>query len=124
MFLFVIDSEVFLGLGSWRQLESRFTFYNVDIDYRPLFEKHIPGTAAYIILVDYDRRAFVFLTFITTTIIIIIIMGNKVSLEENLIDLKIVSKQMLRSAQKCEQNEKAAINKLKKVSVNNAPYIS
>lgn len=51
-------------------------------------------------------------------------MGNKVSLEENLIDLKIVSKQMLRSAQKCEQNEKAAINKLKKVSSNNAPYIS
>lgn len=44
-------------------------------------------------------------------------MGNKVSLEENLIDLKIVSKQMLRSAQKCEQNEKAAINKLKKVRV-------
>ena len=43
-------------------------------------------------------------------------MGNKVSLEENLIDLKIVSKQMLRSAQKCEQNEKAAINKLKKVT--------
>ena len=42
-------------------------------------------------------------------------MGNKVSLEENLIDLKIVSKQMARSAQKCEQNEKAAINKLKKV---------
>jgi hypothetical protein len=45
-------------------------------------------------------------------------MGNKVSLEENLIDLKIVSKQMLRSAQKCEQNEKAAINKLKKVGIN------
>jgi hypothetical protein len=42
-------------------------------------------------------------------------MGNKVSLEENLIDLRIVSKQMSRSAQKCEQNEKASINKLKKV---------
>lgn len=51
-------------------------------------------------------------------------MGNKVSLEENLIDLKIVSKQMLRSAQKCEQNEKAAINKLKKVSLTNVLYIS
>ena len=42
-------------------------------------------------------------------------MGNKVSLEENLIDLRIVSKQMTRSAKKCESNEKAAINKLKKV---------
>jgi len=42
-------------------------------------------------------------------------MGNKVSLEENLIDLRIVSKQMNRSAKKCEANEKAAINKLKKV---------
>jgi len=42
-------------------------------------------------------------------------MGNKVSLEENLIDLRIVSKQMARSAKKCEANEKAAINKLKKV---------
>lgn len=44
-------------------------------------------------------------------------MGNKVSLEENLIDLRIVSKQMNRSAKKCEQNEKAAINKLKKVCI-------
>jgi len=43
-------------------------------------------------------------------------MGNKVSLEENLIDLRIVSKQMARSAKKCEANEKAALNKLKKVS--------
>lgn len=42
-------------------------------------------------------------------------MGNKVSLEENLIDLRIVSKQMSRSAQKCEKNEKAALAKLKKV---------
>lgn len=49
-------------------------------------------------------------------------MGNKVSLEENLIDLKIVSKQMARSAQKCEQNEKAAINKLKKVGNDDVFY--
>ena len=38
-------------------------------------------------------------------------MGNKVSLEENLIDLKIVSKQMVRSSKKCEQKEKAAIGR-------------
>jgi charged multivesicular body protein 1 len=43
-------------------------------------------------------------------------MGNKVSLEENLIDLKIVAKQMVRSSKKCEKNEAAAISKLKKVS--------
>jgi charged multivesicular body protein 1 len=43
-------------------------------------------------------------------------MGNKVSLEEQLIDLRITSKQMQRSAKKCEKNEKAAIEKLKKVS--------
>jgi hypothetical protein len=42
-------------------------------------------------------------------------MGNKVSLEENLIDLKIVAKQMVRSSKKCEKNEAAAIAKLKKV---------
>jgi charged multivesicular body protein 1 len=41
-------------------------------------------------------------------------MGNKVSLEEQLIDLRITSKQMQRSAKKCEKNEKAAIEKLKK----------
>lgn len=44
-------------------------------------------------------------------------MGNKVSLEENLIDLRIVSKQMVRSSAKCEKNQKAALAKLKKVSV-------
>lgn len=43
-------------------------------------------------------------------------MGNKISLEDQLIDLRITSKQMQRSAKKCEKNEKAAINKLKKVS--------
>ena len=44
-------------------------------------------------------------------------MGNKVSLDEQLIDLRITSKQMQRSAKKCEKNEKAAIEKLKKVRV-------
>jgi hypothetical protein len=44
-------------------------------------------------------------------------MGNKVSLEEELINLKITSKQMQRSAKKCEKNEKAAIERLKKVSI-------
>lgn len=42
-------------------------------------------------------------------------MGNKVSLEEELINLRIVSKQMARSSKKCEKNEKAALEKLKKV---------
>jgi charged multivesicular body protein 1 len=42
-------------------------------------------------------------------------MGNKVSLEEELINMRIVSKQMLRSSKKCEKNEKAAKEKLKKV---------
>jgi charged multivesicular body protein 1 len=41
-------------------------------------------------------------------------MGNKVSLEEQLIDLRITSKQMQRSAKKCEKNQKAALEKLKK----------
>lgn len=36
-------------------------------------------------------------------------------MEDNLIDLRIVSKQMARSAKKCESNEKAALGKLKKV---------
>ena len=44
------------------------------------------------------------------------IMGNKVSLEDEMINLRIVSKQMQRSAKKCEKNEKAALEKLKKVS--------
>jgi hypothetical protein len=42
-------------------------------------------------------------------------MGNKVSLEEELINMRIVSKQMLRSSKKCEKNEKSAKEKLKKV---------
>jgi len=43
-------------------------------------------------------------------------MGNKVSLEEEMINLRIVSKQMQRSSKKCEKNEKAALEKLKKVN--------
>ena len=43
------------------------------------------------------------------------IMGNKVSLEEEMINLKIVAKQMSRSSKKCEKNEKLAVEKLKKV---------
>ena len=42
-------------------------------------------------------------------------MGNKVSLEDEMVNLRIVSKQMQRSAKKCEKNEKAALAKLKKV---------
>jgi len=41
-------------------------------------------------------------------------MGNKVSLEEEMINLKIVSKQMVRSSKKCEKNQKQALDKLKK----------
>lgn len=41
-------------------------------------------------------------------------MGNKVSLEEEMINLRIVSKQMQRSSKKCEKNEKQALEKLKK----------
>jgi len=43
-------------------------------------------------------------------------MGNKISLEDEMINLKITSKQMGRASKKCEKNEKAAIEKLKKVS--------
>jgi len=41
-------------------------------------------------------------------------MGNKVSMQDELINLRITSKQMQRSAKKCEKNEKMAIEKLKK----------
>jgi charged multivesicular body protein 1 len=41
-------------------------------------------------------------------------MGNKISLEEELINLRIVVKQMNRSSKKCEKNEKAALEKLRK----------
>jgi charged multivesicular body protein 1 len=43
-------------------------------------------------------------------------MGNKVSLEDEMVNLRIVSKQMQRSAKKCEKNEKSSLEKLKKVS--------
>jgi charged multivesicular body protein 1 len=46
-------------------------------------------------------------------------MGAKISLEEQLIDLRITTKSMQRSAKKCEKNEKAAIEKLKKVGHKN-----
>ena len=45
-------------------------------------------------------------------------MGNRVSLEDEMVNLRIVSKQMQRSAKKCEKNEKASMDKLKKVSPN------
>ena len=45
------------------------------------------------------------------------IMGNAISLEEELINLRMVSKQMQRSSKKCEKNEKSAVDKLKKVRV-------
>jgi len=41
-------------------------------------------------------------------------MGNKVSLEDEMVNLRIVSKQMQRSSKKCGKNEKAALQKLKK----------
>jgi len=40
-------------------------------------------------------------------------MGNKISLEDELINLRITSKQMQRSARKSDKNEKANIEKLK-----------
>ena len=43
-------------------------------------------------------------------------MGNSVSLEEELINLRMTSKQMQRAAKKCEKNEKAALVKVNKVS--------
>lgn len=42
-------------------------------------------------------------------------MGNKISLEEELINLRLTSKQMQRASKKCEKNEKEAVKKLKKV---------
>jgi len=41
-------------------------------------------------------------------------MGNTVSLEDEMVNLRIVSKQMQRSSKKCEKNEKTALGKLKK----------
>ena len=44
------------------------------------------------------------------------LMGNSVSLEEELINLRLTSKQMQRASKKCDKNEKEAVKKLKKVS--------
>ena len=45
------------------------------------------------------------------------IMGNSVSLEEEMINLRMTSKQMQRASKKCEKNEKGAVTKLKKVGL-------
>ena len=45
------------------------------------------------------------------------IMGNSISLEEELINLRLTSKQMQRASKKCDKNEKEAVKKLKKVSL-------
>jgi len=42
-------------------------------------------------------------------------LSKKVSLEDELINLKITSKGMQRSAKKCEKKEKEALSKVKKV---------
>jgi hypothetical protein len=44
-----------------------------------------------------------------------VIMGNSVSLEEELINLRMTSKQMQRASKKCLKNEKDAVIKVKKV---------
>ena len=41
--------------------------------------------------------------------------GGSPSLEEELINLRLTSKQMQRASKKCEKNEKEAVKKLKKV---------
>ena len=41
-------------------------------------------------------------------------MGNSVSLEDELINLRLTAKAMARSSEKCKKNEKAAIEKVKK----------
>lgn len=43
-------------------------------------------------------------------------MGNSVSLEDELINLRLTSKQMQNASKKCDKNEKAAVNKVKKVN--------
>ena len=45
------------------------------------------------------------------------LMGNSISLEEELINLRLTSKQMQRASKKCDKNEKEAVKKLKKVSL-------
>lgn len=41
-------------------------------------------------------------------------MGNKVSLQDELVNLKITSKQMVSASKKCEKNQKTAKNQVKK----------
>ena len=50
------------------------------------------------------------------------LMGNSVSLEEELINLRLTSKQMQRASKKCDKNEKEAVKKLKKVCVFILPF--
>ena len=50
------------------------------------------------------------------------IMGNSVSLEEELINLRLTSKQMQRASKKCEKNEIAAVDKVKKVNMRNRSH--
>lgn len=42
-------------------------------------------------------------------------MGNKISLEDELVNLRMTSKSMNRASTKCKKNEKVALDKLKKV---------
>ena len=62
-----------------------------------------------ILLISY------YFIFAPIIIIIIVIMGNSVSLEDELINLRLTSKQMQNASKKCDKNEKAAVNKVKKV---------
>jgi hypothetical protein len=69
-------------------------------------------------IVTQSLPSFLHLSFLYSLFnYILAIMGNKVSLEEEMINLRIVSKQMNRSSKKCEKNEKAALEKLKKVRI-------
>jgi len=45
-----------------------------------------------------------------SSLIVIVTMGNSPSLEDELVNLRITSKQMSRSAVKCEKNEKQGEN--------------
>jgi charged multivesicular body protein 1 len=48
-------------------------------------------------------------------------MGNSVSLEDELINLRLTSKAMVRSSEKCQKNAKAASAKVKKAIQQNNP---
>jgi charged multivesicular body protein 1 len=49
------------------------------------------------------------------------LMGNSVSLEDELINLRLTSKAMVRSSEKCQKNAKAASAKVKKAIQQNNP---